>query len=217
MSAQAAYIEISGSLASLYNDSLHMILTQSEIDTRINNITRRLRDMVSANRSTMAVDPINDAANALHMLRRRLAGPYTAPLVTQTVIRYNPAEKSKVISVKKLNEPCPDECAICQEQPKMKDAVCTECKHYFCKVCWTDWMNAPTGNKKCPTCRKDMPRVTSFKARANVKLSGPMSRPALIIEEDPEPDLFAQLFAEQGPVVEAPEPDLFAELGDPGF
>jgi hypothetical protein len=27
-------------------------------------------------------------------------------------------------------------------------------------------MNAERSNKKCPTCRKDMPRTTSFKARA---------------------------------------------------
>lgn len=206
-----------GLLMGLYNDSLHITLNQTEIDSRINNITSHIRDMVSTNRSVTHNNLHRDAAIALSRLARqenrlqRPIGPYTAPLVT----RYNPTEKSKVISAKKLNEPCPDECAICQEQPKMKDAICTECKHYFCKICWTGWMNAPTGNKKCPTCRKDMPRVTSFKARANVKLSGPMSRPALIIEE--EPDLFDQLFAQQGPVVEAPETDLFAQLVDPGF
>jgi hypothetical protein len=81
-------------------------------------------------------------------------------------VRRNPLEKSKVISKKKLEEPCPGSCAVCLETPKHKDSICTECNHYFCKPCWNSWMNAERSNKKCPTCRKDMPRTTSFKARA---------------------------------------------------
>ena len=77
----------------------------------------------------------------------------------------NPLEKTKVIAKKKLEEPCPAECAICQETPKFKDAVCTDCEHYYCKTCWTGWMNADGSNKSCPTCRKDMPRTTSYRAR----------------------------------------------------
>ena len=77
-----------------------------------------------------------------------------------------PMEKSKVIAKKKLEEVCPMECAICQETPKYKDTVCTECDHYYCKSCWQTWMNAPESNRSCPTCRKDMPTVTSFRARA---------------------------------------------------
>jgi len=80
--------------------------------------------------------------------------------------RNNPVERSKVIARKKLEEPCPSECSICQETPKHKDAVCTECNHYYCKGCWESWMNADGSNKKCPTCRKDMPRITIFKGRA---------------------------------------------------
>lgn len=81
-------------------------------------------------------------------------------------VRRNPLEKSKVISKKKLEEPCPGSCAVCLETPKHKDSICTECNHYFCKPCWNSWMNAERSNKKCPTCRKDMPRITSFKGRA---------------------------------------------------
>lgn len=75
-------------------------------------------------------------------------------------------ERSKVIARRKLEEPCPTECSVCQEVPKYKDAVCTECNHYYCKGCWENWMNAEGSNKKCPTCRKDMPRITSFRGRA---------------------------------------------------
>jgi len=91
-------------------------------------------------------------------------------------VRRNPLEKSKVIAKKKLEETCPGSCAVCLETPKHKDAVCTECNHYFCKDCWNSWMNAERSNKKCPTCRKDMPRITYFKARA--------TKPRLIIVED---------------------------------
>jgi hypothetical protein len=84
----------------------------------------------------------------------------------ETPIRNNPIERSKVIARKKLEEPCPEDCSICQETPKHKDAVCTECNHYYCKECWESWMNADGSNKKCPTCRKDMPKITTFKGRA---------------------------------------------------
>jgi len=82
------------------------------------------------------------------------------------VSRVAPLERSKVIARRKLEEPCPAECSICQETPKYKDAVCTECTHYYCKGCWESWMNTEGSNKKCPTCRKDMPAITIFKGRA---------------------------------------------------
>lgn len=113
------------------------------------------------------------------------SGPYTAPLRPST--RYNPLEKTVVVAKKKLNTDCPSECSICQETPKFKDAVCTECDHYYCKTCWTGWMNAPGSNKKCPSCRKDMPKTTAYKARASKKPTGPMTAPlrqVMIIEDD---------------------------------
>jgi hypothetical protein len=76
------------------------------------------------------------------------------------------SERSKIIARRKLEQYCPSDCSICQEIPKYKDAVCTECNHYYCKGCWENWMNAEGSNKKCPTCRRDMPIVTIFKARA---------------------------------------------------
>ena len=74
--------------------------------------------------------------------------------------------RSKVIARIKLEESCPSECSICQETPKYKDAVCTGCNHYYCKECLENWMNADGSNKKCPTCRKDIQVITSFKGRA---------------------------------------------------
>jgi hypothetical protein len=92
--------------------------------------------------------------------------PFTVnpPIYRRLFVRRD--ERSKVIARRKLEEPCPTECSICQETPKYKDAICTDCNHYYCKGCWESWMNAEGSNKKCPTCRKDMPRITVFKGRA---------------------------------------------------
>jgi hypothetical protein len=92
--------------------------------------------------------------------------PFTInpPIYRRLFVRHN--ERSKVIARRKLEEPCPAECSICQETPKYKDAVCTECNHYYCKECLENWMNADGSNKKCPTCRKDIQVITSFKGRA---------------------------------------------------
>lgn len=112
--------------------------------------------------------------------RSSIATTRPIPIVPTQVFtpppRRNPLEKSKVIAKKKLEEACPQECAVCQDIPKYKDAVCTDCNHYYCKSCWSSWMNAERSNKKCPTCRKDMPRTTSFKARVT-------KRRTLIIED----------------------------------
>jgi hypothetical protein len=89
---------------------------------------------------------------------------YNPPIYNRLSVQRD--ERSKVIARRKLEEPCPTECSICQETPKYKDAVCTDCIHYYCKGCWESWMNAEGSNKKCPTCRKDMPGITSFKGRA---------------------------------------------------
>jgi hypothetical protein len=89
---------------------------------------------------------------------------------TRTVpqIHHNPQiprEISKVIPKKKLEELCPDECAICQEIPKYKNCLYTECKHFYCKSCWDCWMNTETSNKTCPVCRAQMTKTTTYKAR----------------------------------------------------
>jgi hypothetical protein len=72
-------------------------------------------------------------------------------------------ENTQIININMFNEYCPNDCAICQEIPKYKDAIRTECNHYYCKTCWESWMAATSSNKKCPTCRKNTPTVTIFK------------------------------------------------------
>jgi hypothetical protein len=94
--------------------------------------------------------------------------PQPALNVTQPARVVTPST-SKVMAKSKLEELCPTECAICQETPKYKDALCTDCDHYYCKACWDVWMKTPTSNHTCPTCRKSDPKTTIFRMRASSK------------------------------------------------
>lgn len=78
-------------------------------------------------------------------------------------IPYNQVETAKVVSKKKLEETI--DCPICQESPKIKDCILTECGHYFCRGCWNDWMTRTSSSKDCPCCRTIMPEITGFKSR----------------------------------------------------
>lgn len=187
-----------------------------------NELFLAISTMVIVNRENAMDQRMQQAIASRNVtVRRPRQGPYTqgtqgtafaafaAPLSVQqgqrAPTRYNPLEKTKVIAKKKLDEPCPTECAICQETPKYKDAVCTDCIHYYCKTCWSGWMTTTGSNKSCPTCRKDLPRVTSYKARASTtkrshfvpletaatpqaSLLGPLiqsgGRPVMIIESE---------------------------------
>jgi hypothetical protein len=119
-------------------------------------------------------------------LQQRLTATTTPIPVSGTIshepIRYNPLEKTKVVAKAKLEETI--DCAICQETPKVKDCILTECGHHYCKTCWNGWMNAERSNKKCPTCRKEMPKITSFRARVSSKPAATPARPLMIIAED---------------------------------
>lgn len=148
------------------------IISQSShpSDANIEFMERQLAQVISTMVSNNR-DRAYERSIYAHNIRRGIAGgrlavrPYTAPLYsnpTPPPSRYNPLEKIKVIAKKKLEEPCPTDCAICQETPKLKDALCTDCGHYYCKSCWNTWMDSPTSNKNCPTCRKDMPKTTSY-------------------------------------------------------
>jgi hypothetical protein len=99
-------------------------------------------------------------------------GTRTAPQLHSNPVRpQNPKETSKVIPKKKLEELCPEECAICQEIPKYKDCLYTECKHFYCKSCWDSWMNTETSNKTCPNCRVKMPKTTTYRGRGSRRQS----------------------------------------------
>jgi hypothetical protein len=92
----------------------------------------------------------------------------TQPIRALSMFRYNvspdPLENTQIIDRSVLEEYCPNECAICQEIPKYKHAVRTECEHYYCNTCWASWMNTTGSNKNCPICRKNRPIITGFKA-----------------------------------------------------
>lgn len=164
-----------------------------------NELFLAISTMVIVNRENAMDQRMQQAIASRNVtVRRPRQGPYTqgTAFATQLSVqqgqraatRYNPLEKTKVIAKKKLEEACPTECAICQETPKYKDAVCTDCTHYYCKTCWSGWMTTTGSNKSCPTCRKDLPRVTSYKARASTKTAGPLiqsgGRPVMIIESE---------------------------------
>ena len=193
MSTDHQFIECMRLLQTLHNDSLRMNMSQDLIDFRIISLTLNVTALVNSNRAMVSNNRTTNNNNLYRnpnsgLERNQQPGPYTAPrrrANQPTTQRHNPLEKSKVVTKTRLEESCPDDCAICQEKPKIKDSICTECNHYYCKTCWNEWMNSPNGNKGCPTCRKDMPRVTSFKARAVKKLTGPMTQPlrTLIIED----------------------------------
>jgi hypothetical protein len=98
--------------------------------------------------------------------QRTMAPPLTmnAPTPRPTLV-----SEVMVVSQEKVEEDCPDDCAICQETPKYKDAVCTDCNHYYCKNCWDVWMNALISNHTCPTCRKVAPKTTTFRATCKAR------------------------------------------------
>jgi hypothetical protein len=93
----------------------------------------------------------------------------------------------KFISKQLLEENCQSECAICTNTPKHKNAILTECNHTYCHTCWNEWMKRSTN---CPTCRMDMPRITSFKGRSTCK-------PAFIIEDSDEDTEVIHLIEEE--------------------
>jgi hypothetical protein len=159
----------------------------------LNNIITRVTELYYNSTALTSQEAIDAAENiyglTLIMVRNRInsVSHITLPLVPATIpaTRYNPLEKTKVISKKMLDNDCPCECAICQDTPKYKNAVCTDCGHYYCKECWNSWMNTDRSNKNCPTCRKEMPRTTSYKGRESKLLTGPITAPmrSLIIED----------------------------------
>jgi len=119
---------------------------------------------------------------------RELTGPLTAPL-RATTLRRNPLEKTVTISKAAFNANCTESCSICLETHKKGESIKTECNHEFGKQCFNNWMTARASNHKCPTCRKETPRVTMFKTRVSRTLTGPASAPArrpIVIEDDEE-------------------------------
>ena len=112
---------------------------------------------------------------------RRQVGPYTAPL--RPVVRRNPLEKMVTIKKADFEAPCIDSCPICLDIHKKGDSLTTECNHEFGKDCYNFWMNSLSSNKKCPTCRKDCPKVTYYKTRKTKPI------PLIIEDNDSETEV----------------------------
>lgn len=153
MSAHQEFFEAQQLLNTLFQTG-HLI-ARRDVENLMGRLSQRVYQMMLLNATR---ERLMDHQAAIRPV------PIVQP---RPVARRNPLEKFKVISKEKLKESCPEECAICQDTPKYKDAVCTECNHYYCKTCWSEWMNADGSSKTCPICRKDMPRITNFRARAN--------------------------------------------------
>ncbi len=82
---------------------------------------------------------------------------------------YPNLNKFRAIGRVKFNSDCKETCSVCLDTHKNHEAVTTECGHQFCKQCWYSWMSNPTGNQKCPTCRRHHPKTTTFKLMADRK------------------------------------------------
>lgn len=166
------------------NDLTHIITRITELYYNSSALSSQEALDAADNIYGLTLIMVRNRRNTIQPVAPPQPGPYIAPLRPAT--RYNPLEKTKTIPKKMFEDNCPMECAICQDTPKYKDAVKTDCGHFYCKECWNSWMNAVGSNHKCPTCRKEMPRTTAYKQRKTKPLTGPISAPTrtLIIEED---------------------------------
>jgi hypothetical protein len=82
---------------------------------------------------------------------------------------YPNLNKFRAIGRVKFNSDCKEVCSVCLDTHKNHETVTTDCGHQFCKQCWFSWMSNPTGNQRCPCCRKRRPRTTTFKLMADRK------------------------------------------------
>ena len=96
--------------------------------------------------------------------------------------RHTGLNKVRAIGRVKFNADCKEVCGICLDTHKKCDSVTTECGHEYCKQCWYSWMSNATSNRKCPTCRKNHPKTTTFKLMADRKSrqSVPVQQPMQI-------------------------------------
>lgn len=72
--------------------------------------------------------------------------------------------KSKALS--KSAADATQTCQICFETRTKVTLLTTDCGHEYCRTCYESWINTPTSNKCCPTCRKDNACVTVYRHRA---------------------------------------------------
>ena len=171
-----------GNLMTADQLSTEMLLINRETITMVER--RRLETMVERQRPP--VPPVAHNAGSIPATIRgtrplQLSGPYTAPL--RPVVRKNPLERYKTIKKADFDAPCADSCPICLEIHTKGDSLTTECDHEFGKGCYNFWMNSLSSNKKCPTCRKDCPKVTYYKTRKTKPI------PLIIEDNDSETEV----------------------------
>lgn len=186
MTSQRDFTEIQRRLLVIFETGHRM--NQELLNRAIDGLTGQTLQMVRRRRQEMPPPVPRQAAPVpwdFHLRPQspplpppiRLTGPMTAPL--RAAARRNPLEKTVTISRAAFDANCTESCAICLETHKKGDSIETECHHEFGKQCFNNWITAPNSNHKCPTCRKDMPRVTMFKTRCR-------RQRAIVIEDEPE-------------------------------
>ena len=77
--------------------------------------------------------------------------------------------KSKVLKKVLLDVPTENICGICLENHKKKDSVVCNCSHEFGKECFQEWQTTCQKNNKnvnCPSCRKTVSEIITFRERA---------------------------------------------------
>ena len=67
-----------------------------------------------------------------------------------------------IILTKTTIEVLCEDCAICLNKPTKANSITTECGHEFCKGCYKNYL-ALDRNKSCPMCRKNNPKITSYR------------------------------------------------------
>lgn len=177
MSSHREFFEAQQSLNNLFQ--LGHMLTHDQREILLQELVVHARRMVDFNLIISRPQiPINTQIQYQPQIYRNTQMQNQPQIPRNTRTLGNPLEKTVIIAKKKLETVCPEMCAICHETPKFKDVIRTECNHYYCNVCWEEWMNTERSNKRCPTCRKELPRITSYKARVT------KPKPRTIIIED---------------------------------
>jgi len=162
------HIQAHNELLSLYESTRNGVeINQEEIQFRINQIHNSIHQMIFQGRQPLAppdhrwwqaTDEVMDEFANIMLQDEEVE---SAP---QRIGTLNTTTRTLPRAVIETN--CANACAICIEIPKKIDSLTTECGHEFCKGCYHNWFNSRNGNKCCPTCRKENPKVTIYKARA---------------------------------------------------
>lgn len=77
--------------------------------------------------------------------------------------------REKVISKSRMESNMEDVCGICLETHVTKDTVVTDCKHQFGEPCFQRWRQCCSSTERsvsCPMCKKNNPKIFTFRTRA---------------------------------------------------